>query len=796
MDVRDLIKTKRVILDGGMGSLLQERGLAPGELPERWNISHSDVIAEIHSMYISAGSDIITANTFGLNSLKYSSEEMKAIAFAALKNARAAGAKLVAYDMGPCGRMLKPWGDLDFEDAVSIFKEQAVLAETLGYDLVIIETMADSYETKAALLAVKESTDLPVIVSNAYGSDGKLLTGAGPKAMVAMLEGLGADAIGANCSLGPAQLKSVVNELAKYASVPVFVQPNAGLPSVKDGKTFYDISPDEFADITASMADFGVSIFGGCCGTGPEHIKLLAEKLKAAPANISKEKNISLVSSYAACVEISSSLDGAPVIVGERINPSGNKELKEAIQNQNIDYILKLGLEQEDAGAHILDVNMGVPGTDEPANLKKSVFEMQAVSACPLSIDSSDAAALEAAVRIYNGKPLINSVNGKDESLNTVLPIAAKYGGVLVCLCLDESGIHEKAEGRFAIAERIVKKAAELGIKKKDLIFDALTMPVSAKEGSAIEIIKTMDLIKNRLGCNTILGVSNISFGLPGRQRLNAAFFSQALEHGLSAGIVNPLSKDMMSSYYSFLALHGYDKGFEKYINYMDGEGNDVPKAEIKEAGSDTDLKNALIKGLKALAGNITKSLLESRDALDIINSEIIPALDFVGKAYEEKRLYLPQLLLSAEAAQAAFSEIKSRGISGSGSDTGIAKSEKFVIATVKGDIHDIGKNIVKLILSNYGFDVIDLGKDVSKEQVLKAVKESGAELCGLSALMTTTVPAMKDTIELLKKEAPACRVIVGGAVLTKEYAQSIGADYYARDAMDTVNYAKRVTAQ
>jgi len=784
-NIRSLIKNKRLIFDGAMGSLLQANGLMPGELPERWNITHSDVIVDIHRQYLKAGAEIITTNTFGLNNLKYSRSEMDKIAKAAIDNARKAGAKIVAYDIGPSGRMIKPWGDFAFEDAVKLFKEQALLAKKYGADLVLIETMADSYETKAALLAVKENTDLPVFVTNAYSLDGKLLTGASPKAMVSMLEGLGADVIGANCSMGPKQLYAIAKELCKYASVPVMIQPNAGLPVIRNNKTVYDVGKEQFAKTVASMVDLGVSIFGGCCGTTPEYIKLMSDKLKDKPLNISREKEDTIVSSYAKAVQIYNDL---PIIVGERINPSGNKNLKAAIIEQDFDYVIKLGLEQENNKADILDVNMGVPNTDEVSNLSRMVFEMQSASSLPLSIDTSNTKALEKAVRLYNGKPLINSVNGSKESLKKVLPIVSKYGGTLVCLPLDEKGVPEKAKDRIKICKQIIKEASKYGIKKKDLIFDGLTLPVSASKTSALETLKTIELIKNELGCKSVLGVSNVSFGLPNRAKLNASFFYEALTKGLNVGIVNPMSKELMSFYQSYIALHGLDEGFSKYIEYMDGIDN--KEANTNKSVEDVDLKTAIIKGLKHQASILTKQQLKDKSGLDIVDTEIIPALDIVGKAYEEGKMYLPQLLLAAEASQASFEEIKAY-TNLNPDKSKIIKKEKFVLATVKGDIHDLGKNIVKLLLENYGFDVIDLGKDVPKETIVKTIKDSGAKLCGLSALMTTTVPAMEESIKLIREKCPDCKVIVGGAVLTKEVADRIGADFYGKDAMATVRYAK-----
>ena len=807
MTFREYLKNNIVYLDGGMGTLLQANGLKPGEYPENWNLSHPEVITKIHKDYYDAGSNVVCTNTFGANILKFTPEELEAIIKAAFENAKAARNqsnadsnhgkqdKFIALDIGPTGKLLKPLGDLDFEDAVSVFAETVKLGVKYGADLILIETMNDSYETKAALLAAKENSELPVIVSNAYGEDGKLMTGANPAAMVAMVEGMGADVIGANCSLGPKQLRGVVEELLSNASIPVVLKPNAGLPKSVNGQTVFDVTPEEFAEEIAALLQKGVRVAGGCCGTTPEYIHALTEKaFNLTPCEIA-EKNITVVSSYTHAVKF----ENSPILIGERINPTGKKRFKQALLENDMDYILTEGINQEEKGVHILDVNVGLPDINEVEMLKNAVCELQAVTDLPLQIDTSDVTAMETALRRYNGKAMINSVNGKKESMEAIFPLVKKYGGLVVALTLDEGGIPETAEGRIAIAEKILATAASYGIQKKDIIFDTLAMTISADNFSAMVTLKALNHIRQELGCHTSLGVSNVSFGLPCRDAINGIFFALALENGLSAAIMNPYSADMMKTYYSFKALKGMDENCAEYIEKADEfaaetkatvvtGGRAEPKKTTEEYKS--ELQKAIITGLRDKAGEITKELLKTVAPLDIVQNEIIPALNVVGQGYEKKTMYLPQLLMSAEAAKSAFESIK---VFMSSQGEKSASKGTFVIATVQGDIHDIGKNIVKLLLENYGFDVVDLGKDVAPEIVVETVVKLHAPLAGLSALMTTTVPAMEETIKQLRASAPWCKIVVGGAVLTQEYADKIGADKYAKDAMETVRYAEEI---
>lgn len=801
MKLLDYMKDNLLYLDGGMGTLLQERGLKPGELPERWNVSHKDIIIDIQKSYYDAGSNIVCTNTFGANSLKYDDAELKQLIEAAIENAKEARRqsggtqeKYVALDIGSMGKLLKPYGDFEFEDAVEVYAKTVRIGAACDVDLIFIETMNDSYDTKAALLAAKENCDLPVFVSNAYGEDGKLMTGATPAAMVAMLEGMHADAIGANCSLGPKQLKGVVEEYLEYASVPVLLKPNAGLPRSEHGKTVYDVFPEEFSQDLAQYMQAGVRIAGGCCGTTPDFIRATVSATKDITPKDVTSKNITMVSSYTHIVEFKES----PILIGERINPTGKKKFKEALRNQDIDYILGEGLTQQEKGAHILDVNVGLPEIDEVEMIKKVSFELQAIIDLPLQIDTTDVVAMEAALRQYNGKAMINSVNGKEEVMREIFPLVKKYGGLVVCLTLDEDGIPDEASKRVEIAQKIIKRAAEYGIEKKDLIFDTLAMTVSADSHAALATLQALHTIKYELGCHTSLGVSNVSFGLPNREIITAAFFSLAMENGLSAAIMNPNAGEMMKSYYSFRALHGLDDNCSDYIENIGkyavatvaaGSTSADKNGKPADDGGEYEsaLQRAIVKGLKEQAANLTIEMLATEEPLNIVTTQIIPALDIVGKGFEAKTMYLPQLLMSAEASQCAFEQIKKKM---SESSTESVSRGKFVIATVHGDIHDIGKNIVKLILENYGFDVYDLGKDVPPEDVVDMVVKQHAPYVGLSALMTTTVPAMEETIIQLRKAAPWAKVIVGGAVLTQEYADSIGADYYAKDAMATVRYA------
>lgn len=788
MNIRDFIKNNIVYLDGGMGTLLQKSGLQPGELPEHWNISHPEVIREIHKNYYDSGSNVVNTNTFGANTLKFSIDELDEIICHAVKNAdeaRKASSgeqeKFIALDVGPTGKLLKPLGDLDFEDAVKIFAETIRLGVKYGVDLITIETMNDSYETKAAVLAAKESSDLPIIVTNAYGENGRLMTGANPAVMTAMLEGMGVDAIGANCSLGPKQLMDVMDELLKYCSVPVAFKPNAGLPK-SDGKvTYYDVDADEFAQDIKLSVENGVRIVGGCCGTTPEYIKKVCELTRGMKPKEIEKKTYSVCTSYNKPVFFGEK----PILIGERINPTGKKRFKQALLENDIGYILQEAVNQQAKGVHVLDVNVGLPGIDEAQMLTTSVCELQCVTDLPLQIDSSDPVAMESALRRYNGKAMINSVNGKEENMNAIFPLVKKYGGFVVALTLDEKGIPSTVEGRMKIARKILLTAALYGINKKDIIFDPLAMTVSADKMSAVTTLETVKKITEQLGCNTSLGVSNVSFGLPSRELVNAAFFTTAMENGLSAAIMNPYSARMMEAYYSFNVVKGLDDNCMDFINFaLQQEVQPTVKHE-----SSLTLKEAIEKGLKEKSSEITTAMLGENAPLDIVNSHVIPALDDVGKRFEEKKLFLPQLLMSAEAAKASFEVIKAA----MAADGNSVKKGNIVIATVHGDIHDIGKNIVKLLLENYGYNVIDLGKNVPPETVLNAVIENHAPLVGLSALMTTTVPAMEETVKLVKEKAPWCKTVVGGAVLTQDYADKIGADKYAADAMESVRYAETV---
>ncbi len=790
MKITEALKKRRLISDGGFGTMLQAAGMTLGEASEMWNLSHKDIIIDVHKQYIAAGCDIITANTFGVNTLKYDKDTVKAMIEAAVECARSAVGErdiYVSLDVGPLGRLLKPYGDLDFEEAVGIFAYTVKCGVECGVDLVMIETMNDIYETKAALLAAKENSDLPVFVTNVFDSTGKQMTGADVRATVALLEGMGADAIGMNCSLGPVQMLGLVKEFLRYSSTPIIVQPNAGLPVERDGKTTFDIDSDIFAACMAQMAEMGVAILGGCCGTTPEYIRKTLDATREIPYSYISQKNHTLVSSYTHAHEI----NNTPTLIGERINPTGKKKLKVALRENNMSYILSEALGQAERGAHILDVNVGLPEIDEVSMLSSAVSEIQAVSDLPLQLDSVNYEAMASAMRIYNGKPLVNSVNGSRESMDKIFPLVKKYGGAVIALTMDESGIPETAVGRVEIVKRIVEVAAEYGIDKKDIIVDPLALTVSSNPESAKVTLEAIERI-TEMGLKTSLGISNISFGLPERDNLTAAFFTMALTAGLNCAIMNPYSYEVMKAYHSYLALSGMDANFEKYIDFVENTQKaeatqSVKTVEAKPCGESV-LQNAIIKGLKVDAAREAGELLKIASPMDIINSHIIPALNIVGEGYENKKIYLPGLLMSADASQEAFSVIKD-AMPRSVNDG----KAPIVLATVKGDIHDIGKNIVKILLENFGFSVIDLGRDVSPRVIVDTVKESGARLLCLSALMTTTVKSMEETISLMKEEGIECPVMVGGAVLNEEYADMIGADAYGPDAMAAVRYAQSV---
>lgn len=792
MNIKAMLGKQRIYFDGGMGTLLQAAGLKAGELPETWNLTHPDIVRNIHLDYFNAGSNVVSANTFGANSLKF--DNLDEIIFAGIKNAKDAAEQcgredcFVALDVGPLGKMLEPLGDMKFERAVELFSESISIGAKYGADLIIIETMNDAYETKAAVIAAKESCDLPIFVSNVFDENKKLMTGADPKAMIAMLESLRVDAIGMNCSLGPKQMLSVAEDYIKYSSLPVIVNPNAGMPRSVDGKTVFDVDSQEFSDYGVKMAEMGVSILGGCCGTTPEYIKLLTQKTKDIPYFPPENKNITMVSSYTHAVEIGR----VPVLIGERINPTGKSKFKQALRDKNMAYIINEGVSQQEKGVHILDVNVGLPEIDEDEMLTSAVKELQSVLDLPLQLDSVKASSLEKAMRIYNGKPLINSVNGKKESMDSILPLVQKYGGTLIALTIDEGGIPDTAEGRCDIAERIMLECEKYGIDKKDIIVDPLAMTVSSNDKSGKITLDSVRLIKERLGLKTSLGVSNISFGLPDRGNINALFTSLAFQCGLDCAIMNPYSDEMMRSYYTYLALVGEDKGCMNYIDYAQSHKIEavttVSTDKEKDSDDDSKLKRAIIKGIKSDAYSAAKAATKTRDALSIINEDIVPALDTVGKRFEEKKMYLPQLLMSAEAASKAFEAVKET----MGDKENKAKG-KIILATVKGDIHDIGKNIVKTLLENYGYEVIDLGKDVEPETVLERAQQENIKLVGLSALMTTTTEAMAETVKLINENMPDTKTVVGGAVLTEEFAEMIGASFYAKDAMETVRYAEEI---
>ena len=796
---------RMLFLDGGMGTVLQSKGLQPGETPEDWNISRPDDIRAVHDAYLAAGSDVVYANTFGANRAKYHGayaleDVVSAAVSTAMDAVRAAGGeRFVALDVGPTGRLLKPAGDFPFDAAYDAFAEQISAGAKAGADLVAIETMGDTLELKAAVLAAKENCSLPVLATVALGNDGRLLTGADVECVAALLEGLRVDAIGLNCGFGPDLMLPFVERLARSTSLPLSVKPNAGLPVRKDGCTVFTVGPEAFAQDVLKLAKAGATAVGGCCGTTPEHIaavrRILGSFSPAPSGRNGRKTSRTVVTSGSRTVEIP--LDDS-IVIGERINPTGKKKLKAALAEGDVAYILREAVAQTEAGAHVLDVNVGVPGLDEPAVLDATVQAVQSVTDLPLQIDTSDADALERALRHYNGKPLVNSVNGKEESLSKVLPLVAKYGGAVVALTLDESGIPPTAEGRLAIAEKIVARGAMYGLKPDDFVIDVLCLAVSAEPSSAKTILEALRLVREKLGCRTCLGVSNISFGLPARAAVNASFYTLALEAGLSAGIVNPLSAEMMTAYRAYRALSARDAQCSEWIALAQSLQSAIPAvsgrsrnetAPPTESGS--AIFDAVRKGFKADAAACAKAAIAAgKPPLDIIAEDIVPALETVGKGFESGSVFLPQLLMAADAAGAAFDAVRAAFPADIVADKG-----KIVLATVKGDIHDIGKNICRALLENYGFKVIDLGRDVPPEAVVEAAKRESVALVGLSALMTTTVDFMAETVRMVHAEVPGCLVTVGGAVLTAEFAKSIDADFYTKDAMELVRLAGKVLA-
>ena len=783
----DFLYNGIVILDGAMGTVLQQRGLPPGGVPELLNFTDPELLRAIYREYIEAGSQVICANTFGANALKLKRtgrtvDEVVSAAVAIARDAAAGTDVKVTLDMGPLGELLEPMGTLTFERAYDLFKETALAGEKAGADMVSIETMTDLYETKAALLAVKENTNLPAFVTMSFDESGRTFTGCTIPSMARTLEGLGADAIGLNCSLGPDLLAPMLKELCENTRLPVIAKPNAGLPDPATGK--YDMGPEEFVQALVPCLDAGVTIFGGCCGTSPEYIRVLSQALKGkAPAPRTYRSAGFVCTPTAPC-----RLDGVRII-GERVNPTGKKRFQQALLERDLDYILDVAVQQEDAGADILDVNVGFPGVDEVSMLPQVVKKIQSAVSLPLQLDSSDPDALEAGLRVYNGKAAVNSVNGEPEVLERILPIVKKYGASVVGLTMDKGGIPQTAEGRVAIARRILDAALEHGIPAEDVWIDCLTLTVSAQQEQAQETLKAVRAVREELGLQTVLGVSNISFGLPNRSLITQNFLIQAMATGLTLPIINPNQREMMDAVAAFRVLSGEDRECRAYVARFAGAAPASP-APAAGAGGTLTLEDAIVRGLKAEAGKLAREALEREDELALVEKRLIPALDRVGTDYEQGKAFLPQLLSAAGAAQAVFEVIKTSVAEKGGTPV---KKGRFAIATVKGDIHDIGKNIVRTVMENYGYEAIDLGRDVPPEVILETVKREHIPLVGLSALMTTTLPAMEETIRLLHTLPQPPVIWVGGAVVTPEYAQKMGADYYARDARASVEIARKV---
>lgn len=783
MNVKTLLERDYVILDGGFGTEMQKRGMKPGETSEIMNFKMEDEVCAVLRSYVEAGSDIVSANTFGINRFKlkgtgYSVDETVEKAVSIARKAAEGTETLVALDIGPIGQLLEPTGTLSFEEAYDVFSE-IIRAGKNKADLIVIETMTDLYEVKAALLAAKENSDLPVFTYMTFEKNGRTFTGCSPSAMAVTLEALGADAIGVNCSLAPTELYETVEEIAAWTNLPIVVKANAGLPDPVTGE--YSVSARQFAEDYKFFRDMGVKVYGGCCGTSPEYIREIKKMLSENPP---EERDMPIippvVTSYAKTVDITS-----PRIIGERINPTGKKLFKEALRNNDINYILNQALEQINAGADILDVNVGLPEIDEKEMMIRVVKALQGITDVPLQIDSTKPDVIEAALRVYNGKAIVNSVNGEEESLSAILPIVKKYGAAVVGLTLDNKGIPFSAEERFKVAEKIVKRAEEYGIGREDVYIDCLTLTVSTEQEGAAETLKAVAMVKEKLGVKTVLGVSNISFGLPNRELVNSTFLSMALHSGLDLPIINPNITAMSGAVFAYRVLNNIDKNSVEFIGRFGGENTAKPVA----AKTEITLAYAIEKGLRDEAAAVTERMLASENSMDIINNHLIPALDRAGADFEKGKIFLPQLILAANAAQGCFGVIKANMSKGGEQ---ISKG-KVVLATVKGDIHDIGKNIVKTLLENYGYTVIDLGKDVPPQAVVDAAREHGVKLVGLSALMTTTLGAMEETIKLIHENGLDCKIVVGGAVLTADYAEKIGADFYAKDAKETVDVAKKI---
>ena len=790
MEIKEYLKDNLLIFDGAMGTMLQKEGLPIGDNPEIFGMKNPDKLLKIHKKYLAAGCNVLTTNTFGCNELKvtklgHTVEEIidNAIKVAkqAIEESDKSKPRFVALDIGPIGEMLEPMGTLSFDRAYEIFKRQAIQGEKSGADLIIIETMMDLYEAKVAVLAAKENTNLPVICTMTFDENGRSFTGCLPEAMVTTIEGLGVDALGVNCSLGPKQLLPIVKTITELANVPVIVQANAGLPVIENNQTVYKMTAKEFFQGVKEFVDLGVSIIGGCCGTNETFIKEICDNIDKLQKKKPARRESTIVCSSTKYVDIQ-----GPIIVGERLNPTGRKPLIDAYTSGNNDYVINLALEQSKEGSEILNVNVGVPELDEEKAITRVIKGIQEVVDTPLQIDSSNVKALEAGLRYYNGRSIVNSVNGKEKSLETILPLVKKYGTCVVGLTLDEDGIPSTAEGRFNIAKKIVERAEEYGIKRKDIFIDCLSLTVSAQQSEAMETIKAIKMVKEKLGCKTILGVSNISFGIPNRQGLNNTYLNLALGSGLDLAIINTEDKSMVESVYAYKVISNIDKGCLEYIEkYIDVSKESKQKESKKH--EDLTLEDAIERGLKEEAKDLTLKILNSKDEHYVLDEVLIPALDVVGSKYDKGELFLPQMIQSAETVKVALNIIKERLNKNNTTST----KGRIIVATVQGDIHDIGKNIVKIMLENYGYEVIDLGKDVPIEEVVKRAKEENIELIGLSALMTTTVENMKKTIEALRENKINAKVFVGGAVVTEDYAQKINADYYSKDAKSAVEIAK-----
>lgn len=797
LEKKNKLNKKYILLDGAMGTMLQASGLKLGQIPEVLSFTNEELLINIHRQYVESGSDIIYTNTFGGNRYKlegcgYTVEQ---VIKKGIENARRAceGTDcMAALDIGPIGKLVEPTGDLKFEEAYDIYREQIIAGRDA--DLVVFETMTDLLELKAAVLAAKENSDLPIICTMTFEQNMRTFTGCQVSAMALTMEGLGVDALGVNCSLGPDELYAVVEELGRYTRLPLVVKPNAGLPDPVTNE--YNVSPEEFAAKMAKMASIGATIMGGCCGTSPAYIAELKKALDGADFIRKETEYASAVCSASNTVVINQ-----PRIIGERINPTGKKLFKQALKEHNLDYIMNQALEQIDGGAEILDVNVGLPEIDEKDMMVDAIRAIQSVCDVPLQIDSTIPEVLEAGLRIYCGKPIVNSVNGEENSLNNVLPLVKKYGACVVGLTLDENGIPKTAPERVAIAKKILDRALEIGIPKENVFIDCLTLTASAEQDGVMETLNALHTVRYELGLNTVLGVSNISFGLPYRELVNQNFLAMALTYGLTLPIINPNVVSMTGAVRSYRLLTGIDRNSMDYIQAYNGytpaksaKAEKAPAAQSGTANADAPEKGTLAyaveNGLKNEGARLTAEMLEHMEALDIINGTLIPALDRIGKNFEKGKVFLPQLILAAEVTQSSFEVIKKK--LAADNKTPVSKG-KIIMATVKGDVHDIGKNIVKVILENYGYTVIDLGKDVDYMTVVNAAIEHKAKLVGLSALMTTTLVSMEKTIQLLREYKVDCKVVVGGAVLTPEYAKQIGADYYAKDAMDTVAAAREV---